>query len=106
MGKIEDHQNLWELRQGEVLLGTIAIDNWEMFWAGGEFRQTEAFEGFRAFFNSGNQYNEENDPDFVQLDNWIQQSNAMGLQLIRLPDETLVDQFILYIEGNRANFRV
>jgi hypothetical protein len=43
-------KNIWELRKGDILLGTLTLNDVDMFWLYCSFIPTPAFEPFKPFF--------------------------------------------------------
>ena len=53
MNEIEDDQAKWELRKGDVLIGTLDAYYKGTFWFTAQFSPTHEFEMYRKIFSEG-----------------------------------------------------
>ena len=100
---MSETQDRWELWQGETLIGTLTIFDQDMFWFSALFEPTAAFEPYRPTFDEGNRVRTADDADAWAA--WHDKLNGLGLHLVRLRDQAVASEFILYIDGREAEFR-
>jgi hypothetical protein len=100
MNDIEDDSDVWELRKGDVLIGTLNVYDQDMFWFTARFVPTNEFEPYGQVFSKGRALvGEESWYD------WAREINTFGMRLIRLYDHATASEFFLYINDNEASFR-
>ena len=104
MPNLEDDKNLWELRKGDVLIGTLDVYEQDMFWHTAHFRPTPAFEPYKVAFSEGRDIPDEG-AEQVKWGKWADKISSFGLRLIRLRTQDIASQFILYINDDEASFR-
>lgn len=102
-GEMSEEPEIWELRRGDVLVGRLAIYDQDMFWYTARFEPTAEFAAYRALFQEGAALREGDDPDRWAA--WQEQVRGLGLTLVRLRDNAVTGEFILYIAGSAADFR-
>ena len=90
----------WELRKDDILIGTLNVYDQDMFWFTAHFVPTAAFEPYRAIFSEGEALVGE---DGWYL--WARKINTLGMKLVRLDDQNVASEFILYIKDEEASFR-
>jgi hypothetical protein len=95
--------DVWELRKDEVVVGRLRIYDMDMFWADAHFEPTPEYEKYRPVFDS--QPYAEADDEVDQWDTWMKQVMDLGLKLVRLRDNVVCKEFILYIRDDKAAFR-
>jgi hypothetical protein len=100
---VTDNTDRWELRHGEALIGTLTIVDQDMFWYSALFDPTPEYAAYRPIFEEGNSIRTADDPDAWGA--WQKKVFALGLRLVRLRDQAVAGEFILYIDGNEAEFR-
>ncbi len=99
----DDTLDIWELRHGEVLIGTLTIVDQDMFWFSATFEPTPEYAVYRAIFEEGNRIRTADDPDSWTA--WQKKVLGLGLRLVRLRDQAVASEFFLYIDGREADFR-
>jgi hypothetical protein len=102
----------WSLRRGEVELGRIVITGGDFPWVAGRWAPTAAYAEFAPLFadilrHLG--YTELEDPDEFEagmhaFDAAVDAVEGAGIRLHR-PGGSAVAMFLLYLEGDRADFR-
>jgi len=95
--------DLWELRHGDELIGRLTIFDQDMFWYSALFDPMPEYAAYRPIFEEGNIIRTQDDAD--AFDAWYEKVRQLGLRLVRLRDQATADEFILYIDGNEAEFR-
>jgi hypothetical protein len=100
---MNDAPETWELRHGDVLIGTLNVTEQDMPWYNAQFEPTSAYAAYRPVFEEGNNLRSGDDPDAWST--WRKKVDDLGLRLIRLDDQAVASEFILYIDGNTADFR-
>jgi hypothetical protein len=86
-----------------MLVGRLVIYDQDMFWYTARFEPTAEFTPYRALFQEGAALREGDDPD--RWTAWQEQVRGLGLTLVRLYDNAVASESILYIDGSRADFR-
>lgn len=94
---------IWELRQGETVIGRLTVYDEDMGWYSARFEPTPAFDPHRALFAEGAVIRTGEDADRWQA--WHEHVRQLGLQLVRLSDSASTADFLLYIDGRDADFR-
>jgi hypothetical protein len=97
---LENDTDIWELRKDDTLIGTLDVYDQDMFWFTAHFTRTIAFEPYSAIFSEGQ--------SLVGKDTWyewLKIINSFEMQLVRLYNEAVASQFILYVNDNEASFR-
>jgi hypothetical protein len=98
--------NVWELRKGETLIGTLRVFEQDMFWYSANFEPSPTFVALRPIFDEGNTIRmEDSEQSWSAWGMWCEKVAQLGLRLVRLYDHTIATQFILYIEDGQAEFR-
>jgi hypothetical protein len=100
MNGFEDDTDIWELRKGDILIGTLDVYDQDMFWFTARFIPTAEFEPYRQVFSEGQA--------LVGEDGWyewLRKINSFGMRLIRAYNQAVASEFILYINDNEAGFR-
>ena len=95
--------DIWELRHGETLIGTLTVTDDDMPWLSADFEPTPEFAPYRAIFNEGNSVRTADNADAWSA--WNEKVRGLGLRLVRLSDQAVTSDFILYIDGHEAEFR-
>ena len=95
-------KDIWELRQGDVLIGTLDVYDQDMFNHTAHFMPTAAFEPYRGTFAEGSSIPPEREDLW---DQWAEKILSSGMKLIRLRDQKVASMFILYINDDIAGFR-
>lgn len=100
---MNDDRDIWELRKGDVLIGTLDVYDQDMFWFSAHFIPTPEFESYEAIFSEGRALvNKDDNSDWGQ---WVRNINSFGLHLIRLYNKATASEFILYINKDDSGFR-
>jgi hypothetical protein len=100
---VSEAQVIWELRHDETLIGTLTVIDDDIYWLSAEFSPTPDYAAYRSFFVEGNTIRTADDADAWSA--WHEKLRGLGLRLIRLNDQATTSDFILYIDGNQADFR-
>jgi hypothetical protein len=100
---MNDESEVWELRHGDVLIGTLNVTEQDTPWCNARFEPTSEYAPFRPVFEEGNDVRAGDDPDTWIT--WRKKVHDLGLRLIRLHDQAVASEFILYIDGSSADFR-
>jgi hypothetical protein len=96
--------NYWELRKGDVLLGTLVAYDLDFPWFYCHFTPTEAFAPHRAGFDEDLRWLEVGEADEAYYDHY--EKITADMKLIRTnSDSHHVKQFLLHIDGDKAWFR-
>ena len=98
-----DNTDIWEVRHGDTLIGTLTVTDDDMPWLSADFEATPEFALYRTIFNEGNSIRTADDADAWAT--WHDKLRGLGLRLIRLGDQAVASEFILYIDGHEAEFR-
>lgn len=98
-----ESRTVWELRQGESILGTLYQYDQDMWWHSCIFEPTSEFDQFHHVFVapepvSGRSMDE-------QFAEWQGKIKGLGLELVRMSDGKTLIPFILHIHEKRASFR-
>jgi hypothetical protein len=96
---------IWELRKGDILIGTLKVYDSEMFWAIAHFVPTPEFEPYRVVFSEGSNLPDDG-AEQVEGGKWWEKIHSLGMHLTHVRDRSEYREFILYINGDRADFRV
>ncbi len=103
MNEIKDDSNVWELRKGDVVIGTLDVHDQDMFWFTAHFTPTSEFEHYRSIFSEGRSFvSKSNNLEWAK---WYDKINSFGMHMIRLHNQDTVSEFILYINDDEADFR-
>lgn len=93
---------VWQLKRGDVLLGTLTLYEQDMFWFFCDFVALPEFEDYRSIFTEGLKL-----IDAVGSEEW--EAWEIALQTFSLIEVTSVfhpiTEFMLHIEGDKAWFR-
>lgn len=100
---MSESAGIWELRQGETVIGRLTVYDEDMGWYSALFEPTPAFDPLRALFAEGAAIRTGEDADHWQ--SWNERVRQLGLQLVRLSDNASTADFLLYIDGRDADFR-
>ncbi len=100
---MSDTSEIWELRRGDVLVGTLTITDQDSPWYSARFERTEAYAPYDAVFVEGNDVRSGDDQ--AAWSQWRQQIQNLELRLVRLHEQAVASEFLLYIEGSEADFR-
>ncbi len=100
---MSEEQPIWELRQGETIIGALTVYDEDMGWYSAHFEATPAFDRHRALFTEGTQVRVGEDAERWQ--DWHARVRQLELQLVRLADSASTGDFLLYIDGRDADFR-
>lgn len=100
---MNDESEIWELRHGDIMIGTLHVTEQDMPWYNAQFEPTSEYAAYRPVFEQGNGVRSGDDPDAWTT--WRKRVSDLGLRLIRLQDQAVAGEFILYIDGNTADFR-
>jgi hypothetical protein len=100
MNGFEDDTDIWELRKGDILIGTLDVYDQDMFWFTAHFAPTTEFEPYRQVFSEGQALVGE-----VSWNEWVRKINSFGMRLVRLGNNATASEFILYINDNEVGFR-
>src|SRR4030095_6764029 len=98
-----DNTDIWELRRGEILIGWLTVLDQDMTWYSADFEPTPEYETYRAIIELGSSIR--NTDDAEAWNAWMESMRGLGLRLIRLRDQVILDDFLLYIDGDIADFR-
>ncbi|GAA0611919.1 hypothetical protein [Streptomyces crystallinus] len=93
----------WQLRQGEQLVGTLALASGDMFWYDCRFEPGPAWEGLAPLFAASRDAWRRGDEDGA-----LAADEAIYAQhLVLVPDsgEAPITEFLIRIEGEVARFR-
>jgi len=105
MPDTKDNGDIWELRQSDNLIGTLEVFDTEDFWYKAHFVPTKEFEPYEVIFSEGNNIPDEG-AEQLEWGKWWEKINSFGMRLIRLEGKSEFREFILYINDDRADFRV
>src|ERR1041385_2787987 len=100
--EMDDDSDLWELWQGEILIGKLDVTDQDMFWFTARFEPTAVFEPYRALFAEGQDLRLSDDPAWGE---WLRKTNNLGMHLTRVYNQARASEFILYINDDEASFR-
>jgi hypothetical protein len=100
---MNDESEIWELRHGDVLIGTLQVTEQDIPWYNSRFEPASEYADYRPVFEEGNGVRSGDDPDAWSA--WRKKVHELGLRLIRLHDQAGASEFILYIDANTADFR-
>src|SRR5258708_37755222 len=100
--------NVWELRKGDILLGTLRLKNHDNFWLECDFVPMSAFESYRLLFEEEERLleaalGEDGTNDIDDINNWeLAYSKISELKLSlhikdKFENENLI---VLHIVGN------
>ncbi|MEO8607801.1 MAG: hypothetical protein ABI690_07975 [Chloroflexota bacterium] len=98
-----DDTDIWELRHGETLIGTLTVTDEDVTWFSATFEPTPEFAAYRPIFNEGSKIRTADNADAWAA--WHEKVRGLGLRLVRLHNQTVTSDFILYIDGREADFR-
>ncbi len=102
MTEEQDEWDTWELRD-DMLIGKLVEYGQDMFWFSCHFEPISAFEQYKQLFSEGDALTSEEQSEEWEI--WYQKINSLGLRLVRLRDDEIATEFILYINNNDAHFR-
>ena len=74
--------DIWELRHGDTLIGTLNVTDQDMFWYTARFEPTTEFAAYRPVFAAGNATRTADDADAWSA--WHKDVQGLGLRLVRL----------------------
>ncbi len=95
---MDDEAEFWELRHGAEVVGRLTITDQDMFWFTAHFEPTPLYAEYQPIIEAA--------PDSDEgWRAWYEQVQRLGLHLIRLYNQATAHEFILYIQGDRADFR-
>ncbi len=100
---MSDETEIWELRQGNALIGTLHVTEQDVPWYNARFEPATDYAAYRPVFEEGNGVRSGDDPDAWTT--WRKRVSDLGLRLVRLQDQAVTGEFILYIDGSTADFR-
>jgi hypothetical protein len=100
---MNDESEIWELRHGDILIGTLHVTEQDMPWYNAQFEPTSAYAEYRPVFEEGSSVRSGDDPDAWSA--WRKKVSDLGLRLMRHHDQAVASEFILYIDGTTADFR-
>jgi hypothetical protein len=100
MNEFEDDSDIWELRKGAILIGTFDVYDQDMFWFTAHYVPATEFEPYRQVFSEGQALLGEDG-----WYEWLRKINGFGMRLVRVYDQAVASEFILYINENEAGFR-
>lgn len=100
---MSEEPEMWELWQGETVIGRLTVYDEDMGWYSARFEPTAAFDPLRALFSEGEQIRTGEDAERWQA--WHERVRQLGLRLVRLSDSASTADFLLYIDGCDADFR-
>ena len=100
---MNDEAEIWELRHGDVLIGRLKVTEKDMPWYNAQFEPTPEYTPYTPVFAEGNSVRSGDDQ--AAWSKWRKQIQELGLQLIRLHDQAVASEFLLYIDGSTADFR-
>jgi hypothetical protein len=95
-----------ELKQGELLLGTLETTDLDQPWVICKFTPTPAFEAVKPLFDAELELIEGSDD--LEIDAWemaYSRIDELGLQLVPVNGEPSISEFVLHIDGSEAWFR-
>ncbi len=98
---------VWQLRRGDTLLGTLRVNSVDQPWFIGTFGATPAFEKVRPLFDEELRLLEAERNAFEQ-DAWeaaYERIDALRLRLVLEEGGEEFDHFLLHIQGCDAWFR-
>lgn len=96
--------DLFHLKQREHLLGVVHIlDLWDMFWFRVRFEPTEHFADVDPFFQKAINALDYDGPGDV--DEIWEEIISHGVRLVRTDDDTVIDSFMLHIDGEHSRLR-
>lgn len=93
---------VWRLRRGDVVLGEITIDGGDFPALHGKFVPNPEFAEYRPVFDALSTAAEEIDESADAVDELHERLND---ELTLVSPEGPVEDFMLFIEGDRAGFR-
>ncbi|MBI5670011.1 MAG: hypothetical protein HZC41_18610 [Chloroflexi bacterium] len=100
---MSESTGIWELRQGETVIGRLTVYDEDVGWYSALFEPKPAFDPHRALFAEGAAIRTGEDAERWQA--WNERVRQLGLQLVRLSDSASTADFLLYIDGRDADFR-
>jgi hypothetical protein len=103
MGVGMNDSEIWELRHGDILIGTLYVTEQDLPWYNARFEPASAYAEYRPVFEEGTSVRSGDDPEVWST--WRKKVQDLGLRLIRLHDQAVASDYILYIEGSAADFR-
>jgi hypothetical protein len=101
-------QSRWELRKGDVLLGTLVSYEWDFPWINCNFTPTDAFAAYRPLFDEAQRlFDATIDKSDDAWDTWdtFYEQVVEGMRLAPMGDSERIKEFLLHIEGDAAWFR-
>jgi hypothetical protein len=100
---MNDESEIWELRRGDISIGTLNVTDQDVSWYSAQFEPTLEFALYSSIFEEGNGVRSGDDEPAWST--WRKKVHELGLRLIRLHDQAVASEFILYIDGSTADFR-
>jgi hypothetical protein len=96
-------EQIWELRQGDLLIGSLTFEGQDMFWSDCSFRPAPAWEELRPLFEASRDAWRRGDTEAaLQAD---EEMCAAGLVLVPSEGGSPITEFLLRIDGETARFR-
>ena len=96
-------QDLWNLMQGDLLLGSLILDRTDQPFHFYRFEPTEAFLGYSPLFLA--ELRSLNADDMVAWERDYGHIERLGLTLVAVDDSARVTDFILHVEVELAWIR-
>lgn len=95
----------WWLMQGDVHVGTLALDQVAQPWFECRFRPTSAWEPLRPTVEAWTRAVESDDSDEHEIIRALEAVDALKLALVSVPDSETIEDFLIHVEGDTARFR-
>ncbi|WP_282202409.1 hypothetical protein [Kitasatospora fiedleri] len=93
----------WQIKRGDGLIGTLVLEEVDMFWTDCRFVPSPGWENLRPLFEALRDAWRTGDTDAaVEADEAI---HAVGLVLVPMDGGAPLTKFLLRINGNKARFR-
>lgn len=93
----------WQLRQGDRLIGTLALTGIDMFWTDCRFEPAPTWEELRPLFSASREAWRQGDKDAaLAADKAIL---AAGIVLVPIDGGAPITNFLIRIAGSVARFR-
>lgn len=93
----------FQLRQKDILLGTLRSYDFDFPWINCKFEPTEAFQAVKPLFDE--EVRLINDEDMENWETVYLRIDELNLKLINVENDNVIDDFLLHIENDEAWFR-
>jgi hypothetical protein len=91
--------------QGDKLLGVLTPTGIDQPWFLCDFAATPAWDAVRPVFEASTAAAESHDPDGSAAGQALQAVDDLGITLVPAGNDSVIEDFLLHVEGDQARYR-